>query len=129
MLASRLAAAFGAALISLTSLTAHATGPANADAMARACPRLPDVAWWDTTPQKIVEYVDQTFQGDWDPYIAKWEAYRIRMSQIREINGAAVVKSRGLRLEGDSLVDHIRDIEQRLKVTRCLKDQYGGKYV
>ena len=128
MLAPRLAAAIGAALISLMPLDARA-GMSAADAVAAACPRLPDVAWWDTTPQKIVEYVDQTFQGDWDPYIAKWEAYRIRMNQIRDSNGAAVVKSRGLRLEGDTLVDHIRDIDQRLRVTRCLKDHYGGKYV
>lgn len=129
MLAPRLAAAaIGAALISLTSLSADARSY-SADAIAKACPRLPEVAWWDTTPQKIVEYVDQTFQGDWDPYIAKWEAYRIRMTQIRDNNGAAVVKSRGLRLEGDTLIDHIRDIDQRLKVTRCLKDNYGGKYV
>jgi len=129
MLAPRLAAAIGAALISLMSLGAQAAGPASADAIAKSCPRLPEVAWWDTTPQKIIEYVDQTFQGDWDPYIAKWESYRIRMTQISQSNGAAVVKSRGLRLEGDTLVDHIRDIDQRLKVTRCLKDHFGGKYV
>ena len=129
MLAPRLAAAIGAALISLMPLTAQAAGPASADAIAKSCPRLPEVAWWATTPQKIIEYVDQTVQGDWDPYIAKWESYRIRMTQISQSNGAAVVKSRGLRLEGDSLVDHIRDIDQRLKVTRCLKDHFGGKYV
>jgi hypothetical protein len=133
MLAPRLAAAIGAALLALTS-PAIAADPANShksmsQEIAAACPRLPEVAWWDTTPQKIVEYVDQAFQGDWDPYIAKWESYRTRMNQIRDHNGTAIVKSRGLRLEGDSLVDHIRDIDQRLKVTRCLKDHYGGKYV
>ena len=70
MLAPRLAAAIGAALISLMPLDARA-GMSAADAVAAACPRLPDVAWWDTTPQKIVEYVDQTFQGDWETRLAR----------------------------------------------------------
>ncbi len=124
MLATRLAAgAIGAAMtILLNSVYSEA-------ASAGGCPNLPQVAWWDTTPEKIVSYVDQTFQGDWDPYIAKWETYRIRMAQIHDSNGAALVKSRGLRLEGDTLADHIRAIDERLTVTRCLKNRYGGKYV
>src|SRR3972149_2495190 len=74
-----------------------------ADAAAQGCPSLPHVSWWDTSPEKIVRYVDQAFQGEWDPYIARWEDYRFRMAKIHEANGAAVVRSRNLRLEGDAL--------------------------
>jgi len=97
--------------------------PASAD----PCPALPQVAWWDTTPDKIVAYVEAAYHGDWDRYIAKWEAYRTQMDAIYAHNGAAVVRSRDLRLEGDSLAQHIRDIDQRLLVTYCLKDHFGGK--
>ena len=117
----RIAAALaGAAFIAIA-----ATGPA----AAQSCPSLPPVAWWDTSPEKIVRYVDQAFRGEWESYIARWEDYRFRMEQIYYANGAAVVKSRNLRLEGDALAAHIKDIEQRLSVTRCLKDKFGGKYV
>ena len=128
MLTPRFAAILGVAVISFFA-TFGSTEANAAESAAALCPRLPQVSWWDTTPEKIITYVDQTFHGDWDPYIAKWESYRVKMTQIRDSNGAAIVRSRGLRLEGDSLVDHIRDIDQRLRVTRCLKDHFGGKYV
>ena len=101
----------------------------SAGAAEAACPTLPTVSWWDTSPDKIVRYVDQTFRGEWEPYIQRWEDYRFRMEQIYHANGAAVVRSRNLRLEGAELARHIKDIDQRLLVTRCLKDKYGGKYV
>jgi hypothetical protein len=109
-----------AGLILLTFATA---------AEAESCPNLPSVSWWDTSPDKIVRYVDQAFRGEWEPYIARWEDYRFRMEQIHQANGAAVVRSRNLRLEGEQLARHIQDIDQRLQVTRCLKEKYGGKYV
>jgi hypothetical protein len=116
-----LAAAFGA-----TVLTIAAAAP---DARAQSCPTLPHVSWWDTSPEKIIRYVDEAFRGEWESYIARWEDYRFRMEQIYRANGAAVVRSRNLRLEGDELARHIQDIDRRLSVTRCLKDKYGGKYV
>jgi hypothetical protein len=115
----RLAGLFAAALLFSPMITV----PASAD----PCPALPQVAWWDTTPEKIVAYVEAAYHGDWDRYIAKWEAYRSQMDAIYAKNGAAVVRSRDLKLEGDSLAQHIRDIEQRLLVTYCLKDHYGGR--
>jgi hypothetical protein len=130
MLAPRIAAAFGAVLMSaIVTIGLPGSACAATESAAAACPRLPQVAWWDTTPEKIINYVDTAFHGDWDPYIAKWETYRIKMTQIRDSHGAAIVRSRGLRLEGDSLVDHIRDIDQRIKVTLCLKEHFNGKYV
>lgn len=112
------AAVFG---ISLTILAGTAeAGP---------CPSLPSVSWWDTSPDKIIRYVDQAFHGEWEPYIQRWEDYRFRMEQIYRANGAAVVRSRNLRLEGEDLARHIKDIDQRLLVTRCLKEKFGGKYV
>jgi hypothetical protein len=115
-----------AAALAGAVLMTVATAPA---AHAAGCPNLPHVSWWDTSPEKIVRYVDQAFRGEWESYIARWEDYRFRMEQIYDANGAALVKSRNLRLEGQELARHIQDIDQRLSVTRCLKDKFGGKYV
>jgi hypothetical protein len=118
---ARLATTVAAALILFPVVSAPAP------ARAAPCPALPHVAWWDTSPEKIVAYVEVAYHGDWDRYIAKWQAYRNQMDAIYAHNGAAIVRSRDLRLEGDSLAQHIRDIDQRLLVTYCLKDHFGGR--
>ena len=93
---------------------------------ARSCPALPEVAWWDSSHRKIINYVDQKFQGEWDPYIDRWVNYRDRMQGILDRAGTAVVKSRNIRLAGSDLAAHIGDIDRRIYVTRCLKTKHGG---
>jgi len=98
-----------------------------AAAYAEGCPDLPHVSWWDTSHKKIVKYVDDRFDGDWDPYIHRWINYRIKMQRIFNADGTAVVKSRGVRLSGERLAHHIGDIDRRIRVTQCLKVKFGGK--
>ena len=97
------------------------------EAHAAACPALPDVAWWRTSHAKIVNYVDKRYNGEWDPYIKKWLRYRTQMSDIFDREGTAIVKSRGIRLKGDILQRHILDVDQRIRVTECLKQKHGGR--
>ena len=96
-------------------------------AKAASCPALPDVIWWKTTHVKIVRYVDRKYSGDWTPYIIKWENYKKKMQGILDGNGTALVKSRDIRLRGKQLAEHIIQIEERLVVTRCLKDKFSGQ--
>ena len=99
----------------------------NNKAHAATCPVLPEVAWWQTTHDKIVRHVDHHYGGKWDPYIEKWEGYRDKMRNILDKEGTAIVKSRGVRLKGESLKKHISNVEQRIRITRCLKLKNGGQ--
>lgn len=91
------------------------------------CPKLPNVTWWRTTRIKIVKYVDLKYRGNWIPYIEKWEAYKRKMQAILANNGTALVKSRNISLHGKKLEFHIREIDQRLKVTKCLQSIFSGQ--
>ena len=99
----------------------------NNKAHAATCPALPDVAWWQTTHDKIVRHVDHHYGGKWDPYIEKWEGYRDKMQTILDKEGTAIVKSRGVRLKGAALKKHIRHVEKRIRITRCLKLKNSGQ--
>lgn len=97
------------------------------EAKLAGCPNLPNVSWWKTTRIKIVNYVDLKYRGDWIPYIQKWETYKQRMQGILASNGTALIKSRNIRLHGDKLAFHIKEIERRLEVTKCLKEKFSGQ--
>ena len=92
-----------------------------------SCPELPKVTWWKTTRIKIVKYVDFKYRGNWGPYILKWETYKSKMEGILANDGTALVKSRNVSLHGEKLAFHIREIEQRLKVTKCLQRIFSGQ--
>ena len=78
----------------------------NNEAQAASCPNLPEVSWWKTNHDKIVDYVEQRYKGEWEPYLNKWRDYKNKMRAIYEKNGTAIVKSRGIRLRGASLMHH-----------------------
>ena len=99
----------------------------NNEAQAATCPALPIVSWWKTSHDMIVQHVDQQYNGQWDFYIAKWRSYRDKMKIILHKEGTAIVKSRGVRLKGKSLEKHISDVEQRIRITLCLKEKHGGR--
>ena len=92
-----------------------------------SCPELPKVTWWKTTRIKIVKYVDFKYRGNWGPYILKWETYKRKMEGILANDGTALVKSRNVSLHGEELAFHIKEIEQRLKVTKCLQRIFSGQ--
>ena len=99
----------------------------NNKAHAAMCPALPEVAWWQTTHDKIARHVDHHYGGKWDPYIAKWEGYRDKMQTILDNEGTEIVKSRGGRLKGASLKKHISNVEKRIRITQCLKLKNSGQ--
>ena len=92
-----------------------------------SCPDLPEVSWWKTNHDKIVDYVEQRYKGEWEPYLNKWRDYKNKMRAIYDKNGTAIVKSRGIRLRGASLKKHIGDVEKRILVTQCLQEKHGGR--
>jgi len=84
------------------------------------CPKFDNVVWWETSHEKIISYVSRKHDGDWSPYVNKWDGQLKKMKSLHERGGAAVFKSKNLRLEGDILLQYITAIEQRLNVTKCL---------
>ena len=99
----------------------------NNEAHAATCPALPEVSWWHTTHEKILQHVEQNYSGEWDPYINKWTMYRDKMKTILDKDGTAIVQSKGVRLKGISLEKHIGNVEKRIRITQCLKRKYGGR--
>ena len=91
------------------------SGAANAQ-----CKSFPEVAWWKASPTKVTKYVGRKHGGDWSAYILKWERYQQRMEDISARGSAAVVKSHGVKLKDQALVDYIGKIKDRIAVTRCL---------
>ena len=115
-----------AGMVIMTGTIIMTTQPSN-EAQAASCPDLPEVAWWKTNHDKIVDYVEQRYKGKWEPYLNKWRDYRNKMRTIHEKNGTAIVKSRGIRLRGATLKKHIGDVEKRILVTQCLQKKHGGR--
>ncbi len=92
-----------------------------------ACPAFPDVPWWNSDQGAAKKIVNRNYNGDWAPYIAKWEAYRKRMNAIHAKGGTAVVKSRSLRLKGETLANHLVQIDGRIKTIQCLAEESEGR--
>ena len=115
-----------AGMVMITGTMIFTTQPNN-EAKAASCPDLPKVAWWKTNHDKIVKYVDQRYDGKWEPYLNKWRHYKNKMQAIHAKDGTAIVKSRGIRLKGDNLKKHIGDVEKRILVTQCLQRKHSGR--
>ncbi len=115
-----------AGMVMLAGTMIMTTQP-NYEAQAASCPDLPEVAWWKTNHDKIVDYVEQRYEGKWEPYLDKWRDYRNKMRAIHAKDGTAIVKSRGIRLRGANLEKHIGDVEKRILVTQCLQEKHGGR--
>ncbi len=49
------------------------------------------------------------------------------MLSIFDKKGTAMVKSKGVRLKGLTLQNHIMKVEKRILITRCLKRKYSGR--
>jgi hypothetical protein len=85
-----------------------------------SCPTFPKVIWWETSHQKIISYVSRKHNGDWAPYLKKWDYQLNKMKNLQEKGGTAVFKSKGLRLQGEMLQQYVEAIKERLSVTKCL---------
>jgi len=107
----------------ITSLVLSLTFSASATA-GTTCPEVPKVSWWsDTSVEGMTAYVDRKHDGDWSPYLKKWQRYEERMRGILNKGGSAVIKSRNVTLEGEDLARHIDMIAKRVEATRCIADQ------
>jgi len=87
----------------------------------RTCGQLPDVAWWGKTHRSVLSTVEKRYKGDWDQYTERWLKYRKTMQTLFDQKKPAIVKSRGVRMEGETLKKHIINIDTRLEVIRCLR--------
>ncbi len=84
------------------------------------CPEFPKVVWWKTNHTKIISYVSRKHDGDWAPYLLKWNTQLHKMEDLHKRGGTAVFKSKGLRLEGEMLGQYVDAIRDRVAITRCL---------
>lgn len=103
----------------LTATTVHA----NETPSASECGQLPDVAWWSKSHEKVQKFVRNRHRGNWDSYVEKWTKYQTRMQKIYARDGSALIKSRDLKLEGETLAAHIKHITVRLDVIKCLAEE------
>lgn len=84
------------------------------------CPPFKKVVWWQTSHEEVAKYVTEKHYGKWSGYVRKWDFQLRKMKDIQERGGAALFKSKGLRLEGKALDDYVQAVEDRLAVTVCL---------
>ena len=104
------------ALLFLAGLAIALAGAAKAE----ECAPLPDVAWWkNVTHEKMVEFVEKRYGGEWAPYVEKWAAQLEKLREVHDRDGAVVTKDK-IRVEGEPLRQYIEKVEQRLAITRCL---------
>lgn len=106
-------------LIAFTATLFLTAAPSNAQ--TKKCANLPEVEWWSNTHAKVTRIVERRYQGNWGNYIDRWTSYLTRMKKLYEANSVAVVKLRGIKLQGKQLADHIKDIQTRISVLGCLK--------
>jgi len=84
------------------------------------CQAMPVVQWWDNIDQKQMnDYVDARHGGDWDAYIAKWQAHLEQVRAIYIKGGAVASKKLGVKIKGQQLYDYTQAVETRLAITRC----------
>ena len=93
------------------------------------CPNFPAVPWWGKVSHDSVKsYVARKYDGDWLPYVKKWERQLSRMTDIRDRGKTAVIKSRKLRLSGDQLSIYVEQIRQRVDVTGLCYGVVAGSH-
>lgn len=86
-----------------------------------ACPQIPENdVWGKVGNDAIMRYVDQHGDGDWSAYVAKWESRLERVQSVAKKNSVIVFHKNDLWLRGDDLDRYVRDVQQRLAVTRCM---------
>lgn len=119
------------------SLTAHAAPPGEAEAPAATgktetrkavCNAFPQVSWWgELTHERVTRYVNRKHNGNWKPYIAKWEKQKSRLTDIYKRNGTVVIRKFNIKLKGQPLADYIQTVSKRISVINCLSIQATKK--
>ncbi len=105
--------------VSICSLVA--IGEARAE-----CASFPKVELWGKiSHDKVQNYVARKHDGDWQPYVTKWQKQYDKLKRVKARNSKVVFRKQGITLKGESLADYIDKVDQRLKVTRCLAEAEG----
>ncbi len=125
------AAYFVFALVTLAmlsfSVTAFAAPPNNTGGGKSTCNAFPQVSWWGSlTHERVVKYVKRKHNGNWKPYLAKWEKQKSRLTDIYKRDGTVVIKKFNIKLKGQPLADYIQTVGKRISVTKCLSIQVGN---
>ncbi len=109
-------------LLGLTVLVLVVGYVPKASASCGPFPRIP--LWKSLSHDFVRQQVEDTYDGDWQTYIAKLERYEGKLRGIRERGTAAVVtwENRKIRLQGDAIGIFLGHVDRRLKVTRCLAE-------
>ena len=88
------------------------------------CPPFPTVAWWgELSHDKAVRYVAKKYDGDWSPYVKKWQRQLSKVEMIRDRGGSIVFKKQRIKLKDGALGAYVGKLEQRLSVIRCLAEE------
>lgn len=88
------------------------------------CPSFPTVALWGNISHgKAIRYVAKKHDGDWAPYVKKWQRQLAKVMTIRDRGGSIVFKKKGIKLKGDDLNDYAGQLGERLAVILCLAEE------
>lgn len=116
---SRIASAIIASFLVLMTTVAYA-----------ACPQIPENdVWGKVSNNAIMRYVQQHGDNDWASYIAKWEDRLERIQDVANKNSVIVFHKNDLWLRGADLDRYVRDVQDRLSVTRCMAHAASGQTV
>lgn len=107
-------------LLGLTVLVLVVGYVPKASATCGPFPRIP--LWKSLSHDFVRQQVEDTYDGDWQTYIAKLERYEDKLRGIRKRGTAAVVtwESRKIRLKGEAIDIFLGQVDRRIAVTRCL---------
>ncbi len=90
-------------------------------AFGATCPDFPVHRLWNGLSHESVEkYVAKKHDGDWTPYIEKWQRQLEKVVEIKSRQGTIVIRKRGIRIKGENLSRYVEATEQRIAVTKCL---------
>ena len=113
----RIVSAFIGSFLVLMTTAAHA-----------ACPQIPENdVWGKVSNNAIMRYVQQHGDNDWASYIAKWEDRLERIQEVANKNSVIVFHKNDLWLRGADLDRYVRDVQNRLSVTRCMAHAASGR--
>jgi hypothetical protein len=106
---------------------ALAIGAAPIQTRAAGCGELPELEWlWGgLSHDRIKAYVARKHDGDWEPYVRKWENQQAKLQRIHAKGSAVVFRKKGVTLKGQTLADYIEKVGQRIEVARCLAAAEG----
>ena len=85
------------------------------------CASYPEVSWWgNMSHNKAIRYVDNKHDGNWAPYMAKWQRQLASLEKIQAKGGSILFKKKELRLTGEDLDDYVLKVKERVEINTCL---------